>query len=111
MILKDAQKNLFHEDGLILVDRIIDDDTVDRLRGAFDCIFDGEFETGTLPDEVNWQSGKSDPELTRQFCNAWKANSSIAHIILSAGIGEMVAELMDWPDLQSLRTAGFKRNG
>ena len=97
MILKDTQKNLFHQDGLILVDRMIDDDTVDRLRDAFDRIFDGEFETGTLPDEVNWQSGKSDPELTRQICNAWKANRSIARVILCAEMGKMVAELMDWP--------------
>ncbi len=97
MILKDTQKNLFHQDGLILVDRMIDDDTVDRLRDAFDRIFDGEFETGTRPDEVNWQSGKSDPELTRQICNAWKANRSIARVILCAEMGKMVAELMDWP--------------
>ena len=97
LILNDAQKILFHQDGLILVDRMIDDDMVDRLRDAFDRIFDGEFETGTLPDEVNWQSGKSDPELTRQICNAWKANRSIARVILCAEIGKMVAELMDWP--------------
>jgi ectoine hydroxylase-related dioxygenase (phytanoyl-CoA dioxygenase family) len=97
LILNDAQKNLFHQDGLILVDRMIDDDMVNRLRDAFDRIFEGEFETGTLPDEVNWQLGKSDPELTRQICNAWKANRSIARVILCAEIGKMVAELMDWP--------------
>jgi ectoine hydroxylase-related dioxygenase (phytanoyl-CoA dioxygenase family) len=97
LILNDAQKILFHQDGLILVDRMIDDDMVDRLRDAFDRIFEGEFETGTLPDEVNWQLGKSDPELTRQICNAWKANRSIARVILCAEIGKMVAELMDWP--------------
>ena len=95
--LNDAQKKLFHQDGLILLDRIIDDDTVDVLRGAFEHIFNGEFETGTLPDEVNWQLGKSDLELTRQICNAWKADRKIARVILSAEIGEMVAELMNWP--------------
>ena len=97
LILNDAQKQLFHQDGLILVDRMIDDDTVDVLRDAFERIFNGEFETGTLPDEVNWQLGKSDPELTRQICNAWKADRKIARVILSAEIGKMVADLMDWP--------------
>ena len=53
LILNDAQKQRFHQDGLILVDRMIDDDTVDVLRDAFERIFNGEFETGTLPDEVN----------------------------------------------------------
>lgn len=97
LILKDTEKDLFHQDGLILVDRMIDDSTVDRLRDAFERIFNGDFETGTLPDEVNWQQGKSDPELTRQICNAWKSDRSIASVILSAQIGRMVAELMDWP--------------
>ena len=95
--LNEARKKLFHSDGLILLDRIIDDRMVVALRESFDRIFDGDFETGTLPDEVNWQQGKSDPELARQICNAWKADRKIASVILSAQIGMMVADLMDWP--------------
>jgi ectoine hydroxylase-related dioxygenase (phytanoyl-CoA dioxygenase family) len=95
--LSRAQKSSFHADGLVLTGRIIDDDTVELLRDAFERIFNGEFETGTMPDEVNWQQGKSDPELTRQICNAWKADRQIASVILSAEIGKMVTQLMDWP--------------
>lgn len=102
-ILNDAQKQRYHQDGLILLDRILDNGTVDTLRDAFDHIFNGKFETGTMPDEVNWQQGKSDPELTRQICNAWKANRKIASVILSAEIGEMVAELMDWPGVRVMQ--------
>ena len=80
---------MVHRDGLILLDRVIDDHTVDTLRDAFERIFNGEFETGTMPDEVNWQSGKSDPEYTRQICNAWKADRKIAGVILYADIGKV----------------------
>lgn len=101
--LSHAQKKLFHEDGMLLLDRIIDDDTVDTLRDAFERIFNGEFETGTMPDEVNWQMGKSDPALSRQICNAWKADRKIAKVILSADIGKMVTELMDWPGVRVMQ--------
>ena len=103
LILNAGQKLMFHQDGLILLDRIIGNETVDALRDAFDHIFNGEFETGTMPDEVNWQQGKSNPELTRQICNAWKANRKIASVILSAIIGEMVAELMGWPGVRVMQ--------
>ena len=53
LILNAAQKHRFHLDGLILLDRIIDDDTVDVLRDAFDHIFNSEIETGTMPGEFN----------------------------------------------------------
>jgi len=39
LILKDVEKDLFHQNGLILVDRMIDDYTVDRLRDAFERRF------------------------------------------------------------------------
>ena len=87
----------FRTDGFTLVDHIIDTEQVEILRKAFDRIFSGEFETGMRPDEVNWQLGESDPELTRQICNAWKADRSIAAVILRADFGRVISELMDWP--------------
>ena len=53
---------------------LIDAQTVERLRERYGRLFRGEFETGVAPDEVNWQEGKSDPSLTRQICNGWKAD-------------------------------------
>jgi ectoine hydroxylase-related dioxygenase (phytanoyl-CoA dioxygenase family) len=95
--LTEAQKKSFHADGFILLNHIIETDQVEILREAFDRIFSGEFETGTQPDEVNWQLGESDPELTRQICNAWKGDRRIAAVVQSADFGRVVSELMDWP--------------
>jgi len=64
----------FQQDGFLLFDGIIDTATAHRLRGEFARMFRGDFETGTLPDEVNWQDGKSDPTLARQICNGWRAS-------------------------------------
>ena len=74
--LSPAQIAQFERDGFLVVEHLIDAAMVDALRGACERLFRGEFETGVMPDEVNWQEGKSDPSLTRQICNAWKADRS-----------------------------------
>jgi len=87
----------FNEDGFLVVDRIIDEDTVEELRACYKRIFRGEFETGITPDEVNWQEGTGDPSLTRQICNGWKADRCIARVILREDFGRAIAELGGWP--------------
>ncbi|GIK97148.1 MAG: hypothetical protein BroJett029_13570 [Alphaproteobacteria bacterium] len=87
----------FREDGFLLVDRIIDDATVEVLRGEYERLFRGEFETGITPDEVNWQEGKSDPTLTRQICNGWKASRAVAGVVLREEFGRAIAKIGGWP--------------
>lgn len=94
--LSPAQIAQFENDGFLVVERLIDAATVDALRDAFVRLFRGEFETGVMPDEVNWQEGKSDPTLTRQICNAWKADRSIAATVLREDLGRAVARLGHW---------------
>ena len=87
----------FHADGFVTVDSLIDAGLVGPLKERFERLFRGDFETGTAPDEVNWQEGSSDPTLTRQICNGWKADRLIASVVLDAGLGETVARLAGWP--------------
>ena len=87
----------FHADGFVTVDSLIDAGLVDPLKERFERLFRGDFETGTAPDEVNWQEGSSDPTLARQICNGWKADRLIASVVLDAGLGETVARLAGWP--------------
>ena len=81
----------------MLADSIIDTALIESLRERFRRLFDGDFETGTAPDEVNWQEGVSDPTLTRQICNGWKADRLIAETVLDARLGEAIAALAGWP--------------
>jgi len=88
--------NNFHKDGFLILDRLIDQATVPMLHQAFDDLFTGYFETGVQPDEVNWQASTGDPTLTRQICNGWKANRSIAKVVLSSSLGQAIAQLAGW---------------
>ncbi len=98
--LTPAQTAQFHADGVVQIDRIIDDETVEALRRAYDRLFRGEFTTGVTPDEVNWQDGAGDPSLTRQICNGWKADPEIARIMLREDFGRVLAGLTSWPGIR-----------
>jgi hypothetical protein len=96
----------FREDGFMSVDGLLDEKGVEAARNAFDALFRSEFERGILPDEVNWKEGKSDPTLTRQICNGWKANTAIARIVLREDIGQAIAALADWQGTRILQKLG-----
>ena len=87
----------FDTDGFVKIGTVLDSDQIDQLRERFERVFAGEFETGTAPDEVNWLEGESDPSLTRQICNAWKADRLIAATVLDERLGAAVARLAGWP--------------
>ncbi len=95
--LSTAQTKEFHQNGVTLVEGLVSAEEVDSLRHRFDCLFRGEFENGTMPDEVNWQAGKSDPSLARQICNGWRADRTVARTVLREDIACAVAGLMGWP--------------
>ncbi|MEJ2177953.1 MAG: phytanoyl-CoA dioxygenase family protein [Gammaproteobacteria bacterium] len=95
--LTESQINQFNEDGFLVVENLVSEEVVFKLRGCFEQLFRGEFETGITPDEVNWQEGTGDISLTRQICNGWKANRTIAGVVTRSDIGESIATLGGWP--------------
>ena len=97
LTLSQEQTDRFNADGVVMLERIVDDATVEALRTSFDRLFRGAFETGVTPDEVNWQEGASDPSLTRQICNGWKADRTIARVMLREDFGRALAGLAGWP--------------
>jgi ectoine hydroxylase-related dioxygenase (phytanoyl-CoA dioxygenase family) len=93
-------KRDYAQQGFLVVDQILPLEQIKILHQAFDDVFNGIFETGVTPDEVNWQQGTGDPSLTRQVCNGWKANRSIARVVLSEALGRSVAQLAGWPGVR-----------
>jgi ectoine hydroxylase-related dioxygenase (phytanoyl-CoA dioxygenase family) len=93
----DQQVADFKRDGFITVDRIISDEEVALLRDRYDELFKGKFETGLVPDEVNWQEGRDAPDRTRQICNGWKSDRYVASVVLQESIGRACAKLGHWP--------------
>jgi len=91
-----SQRKQFNDDGFVIVDQLIEPAKIPQLHRAFDELFSGHFETGVQPDEVNWQSGTSDPSLSRQICNGWKANRDIARVVLDESVGRAIAGFSGW---------------
>ncbi|MBX2823268.1 MAG: phytanoyl-CoA dioxygenase family protein, partial [Gammaproteobacteria bacterium] len=86
----------FNADGFVLVDQLIDPAKIARLHAAFEDLFAGKFATGVRPDEVNWQQGESDPTLTRQICNGWKASRELARVVLDESIARAIGTFTGW---------------
>ena len=98
--IPESDRARFDHDGFLIAESLIDVDRIPRLRQAFEDLFHGKFETGVRPDEVNWQAGVSDPSLTRQICNGWKANREIARVVLDESLGRAIAGLAGWPGVR-----------
>ena len=96
-LLSSHQIDQFRNDGFLVVENLLDFETVEILRQRFEHLFRGEFQTGISPDEVNWQVGESDPSLTRQICNGWKADFMIARTVFRTDLGRAIARLGNWP--------------
>ena len=95
--LSDAQIAEFHQDGVLIVDELVSTSVADAIAERYEHLFRGNFETGVRPDEVNWQQDESPPELTRQICNGWKADRTLAKVVLREDIGRAAAQLAGWP--------------
>jgi phytanoyl-CoA hydroxylase len=86
----------FNHDGFLVIPRLINADLVGRLIERIEPLFSGEFETGIYPDEWYWRPGLSLPDVTREMCNVWKSDLTIASVVLSAEIGRLSATLAGW---------------
>src|SRR5688572_31688183 len=78
------QVDSFHRDGFLIVEEgLVSPAALERLRERYLPLFDGEYETGIRPDEVNWVLGRDPEDRTRQLCNAWKSDTVVAAQVLS----------------------------
>ena len=92
-----AQIARFHEDGFLVVERLIEPEAAVHLASRIAPLFRGEFEIGLYPDEWNWREGKDSADLTRQICNAWKSDRHVARAVLHPRVGLWCARLHGWP--------------
>ena len=84
----------FRRDGFLIVERLIEPEAAARLASRFAPLFRGDFETGLYPDEWNWREGRDAGDLTRQICNAWKSDRSVARAVLDPRVGLWCARLL-----------------
>ncbi|KAF4678905.1 hypothetical protein FOZ60_015890 [Perkinsus olseni] len=72
------------------------------LADKFPAIFRGEFDTGVFPDEWHWREGISKESAPREIVNAWKADDTVAGVVLSRELGSLVKAITGW---ESVRVA------
>ena len=94
------QIDAYRRDGFLVVERFLDDAEVARLRERFAACFAHEWETGLRPDEVNYDPKSTPPDLTRQLCNAWKADRAVAATVLAERNARFGAALAGVPGLR-----------
>lgn len=87
----------FDRDGFVIIHNVLTAAQVEAARARFEPLFSGTFETGLYPDEWNWRMGRDRDDLTRQICNGWKSDRTIASIVLDRDVGEACARLRRWP--------------
>ncbi|MBM3679465.1 MAG: phytanoyl-CoA dioxygenase family protein [Actinobacteria bacterium] len=92
--LTPEQIDAFDRDGFLVVEEgLVPPAALELLRERFLRLFEGVYETGIKPDEVNWVPGRDPDDRTRQICNGWRADSVVAAQVLSERTGRLVAQL------------------
>jgi len=94
--LTEAQITRFHEDGFLIVEKLLDDELVARVVDRVEPLFAGDFETGVYPDEWHWSPSLGLPNAARQMTGAWKSDLTVASVVLSSEIGRISAMLGNW---------------
>lgn len=94
--LSSAQLEQYQADGFLILENLIPPDFAQELASRLNPLFHGEFETGIYPDEWHWRPRMSLPDITREICNGWKCDRTIASLVLSAEIGRLSATLSGW---------------
>ena len=97
LTLTPAQVQSFQNDGFVVVEGALNAAQIEAARGRFELLFAGKFQTGLYPDEWNWRLGRDREDLTRQICNGWKSDLTVASIVLRADVGQACAKLHGWP--------------
>jgi 2-oxoglutarate-dependent dioxygenase len=98
-----AQIEAYRRDGFVVVEEFLPVAEVEAAREHFARVFEHKWETGLRPDEVNYDPGVTPPDKTRQLCNVWKADLTLAATVLAARNAEFGARLAGGPGLRLIQ--------
>ena len=97
------QVEAYRRDGFLVVEQWLDGAEVERVRERFHRCFEHEWETGLAPDEVNYDPATTPPDRTRQLCNVWKADRTLAATVLAERTARFGAALGGLPGLRLIQ--------
>ncbi|HEV8648161.1 MAG TPA: phytanoyl-CoA dioxygenase family protein [Actinomycetes bacterium] len=94
------QVEAYRRDGFVVVEEFLPREEVERVRARWERLFKHEWETGVAPDEVNYTPGVTPGNVTRQLCNAWRADRVVAATTLARRNAGFAARLAGLPGLR-----------
>lgn len=100
----EAQREAYARDGFVVVERVIDPNFAEALKGRYSALFAGDFETGTNPDNFPTPFAEGDlTPATRWMTNPWRSDYTIANFALHGGIGKLIAGINGWSGTKLLQ--------
>ena len=95
MTVPDEVCEQFWRDGFAHLPNFLNEKQIEAILEKFPLLYRGDFETGHYPDEWHWREGISKDTCTREICNGWKSDRTIAAAVLSERLGEIVCSIMN----------------
>jgi len=96
MLINKEQKKFFDINGFIEIKNVIKIKLLKKIRKKCEKIFNGQYETGVVPDKIKWVSGRDPNKIPRSLCNVWKSDKDVKKLVFSKIIGQYAAELSGW---------------
>ncbi|CAM9568432.1 unnamed protein product, partial [Laminaria digitata] len=96
VVVSEGCRRKLAEVGFVSLNGVLDAATVAGLRLRLPLLFKAEFDTGVYPDEMHWREGISRGDAPREIVNAWKADRTVAAVVLSERLGKLAATLAGW---------------
>lgn len=93
-------KEIYDRDGYWISPKLLDDETIERLRHAHERIWNGEVDGDGYPEQVTKVTVPQDPTKLRKLDNAWWINDEFHKVVTSPYIGELAADLMDTDEVR-----------
>ena len=95
MTVPDEVCEQFWRDGFAHLPNFLTEKQIEAIVEKFPRLYKGDFETGHYPDEWHWREGISKESCTREICNGWKSDRTVAAAVLSERLGEVVCSIMN----------------
>ena len=93
-----SDRERFDRDGYWISPKLLDDDTIARLRKAHERIWSGDYDGDGYP--LYPFRLASDPYALRKLDNGWWINDEVRDVVTSPEIGKMAADLLDEDEIR-----------
>ena len=110
----DEQVQQYRNDGFLIVENLISQESIEVLRDRFEYIFDGNHDLVVWPDEHYWQKGRDPEDAHRVLAGLWRGDPAVARETFAGDFGRLACQLEGassarlWADVAMYKPEGGK---